>query len=382
MLNPEYIPPKLIARDEQIKQVASLFRPMLGSGAPHNAMIYGLPGTGKSVVIRYVLKKLNQTFIKRGLDKKVSLVTAKCNVTSTSKVLASIVSQLDPGRIISERGITISSYIDDVFRILNSRDESLILVLDEFDKLPQTDILYPFVRAGEQGTLKTGLYISIIGISNDIYFYSTMDPRIKSSMEARSIIFRSYFAPELVDILNGRRGAFREGALQDEVIPYCASVSAQEKGDAREAIQLLKGAGDIADEERGSEVTIDHVRRAKEILDQTPDGDAMKALPPTHKMGLCAYVLLKDLGKGDIWTRDLYDMYVQVAHKLDSKEVGIRRFSVILSEMEMIGIISAIPRSRGRQGQSRQVYLVPTVEGIRAALRQDEVFRSMVEKVA
>lgn len=379
MLDPEYIPHRLIARDEQIKQVASIFRPMLIGGAPHNAMIYGLTGTGKSVVIRYVLKKLNQKFIEKGIDRKVNLVSAKCNVTCVSKVLQSIVAQLDPRRAVPQRGVMVSKYIDDILDIMNETGESLVLVLDEFDKLPQSDILYPLVRAGEQETLKKGVYISIIGISNDIYYYSTLDPRIISSMGARSLVFRSYFAPELIQILEGRLDAFKPGSLDDEVIPYCAAIAAQERGDAREAIRLLRGSGGIADERMDPKVTIEHVRLARELLDRTPDYDAIKALSQTHKMGLCAYVHLKDAGKVEIESRDLYDRYTEVAKMLDSEYVSMRRFSSVVNELEMIGIVTAELKSRGRYGKTRVITLVPTVSGVKSALRRDPQFGLLLE---
>ena len=57
-LSPEYVPDKLISREKQLKQVASLFAPALKGDKPHNAFIYGKTGVGKTAITKYVLLEI------------------------------------------------------------------------------------------------------------------------------------------------------------------------------------------------------------------------------------------------------------------------------------------------------------------------------------
>lgn len=378
VLDPRYTPQKLIARDEQIKSLAALFRPILKGSTPHHAMICGLPGTGKSVVLRYVTDRLNRALIKKRVGASVNLITVSCNDSSITRILQNILSKLSPDAR-PKPGLPVSTYIGDIFDIMNKTKESLILVLDEFDEIPRTDILYPLVRAYEQETIDPGVYLSVVGVLNDIAFYDTLDARVVSSMRAQTIIFEPYSAPELLEVLEGRRHAFKQGVLDDEVIPYCAAISARERGDAREAIDLLRKAGELADIESNPIVTLDYVKKAKFLLDVAPNRDTINALPQLHKHILCAYLLLEEEGVSEVRTGNLHARYATMLINHNERPVGIGRFSSTLSGMEMAGVITATKQSLGRKGLSRKIVLGPTIQGIRTVLMQDPQFRPLLE---
>ncbi len=379
VLDQPYIPPKLISRDKQIRQVASLFQPIFNGSSPFHAMAQGLSGTGKSVVLRYVVNRLNKELINLECGQAVKLVSVQCNVSSISKVLRSILYQMDPDRSVPKQGVSISDYVDTILEIMNKKEFSLVLVLDEFDKIPRPEILYPLVRAYEQEQLKPGIYLTVIGVLNDMSFYSTLEPRIISSMGAEKIDFPPYSANELIQILEGRRHAFRPGVLDDDVIPYCAAISARERGDAREAIQLLKKAGVYAVKQGSPVVTLEHIEYAKYLLDEAPDYDTINALAPTHRIALCSYIALKDEGVEDVWTGDLYKKYLEICQALEIKPVVLTRFSTTISGMEMLGVIETDKMCRGRKGLSRKITLEPAIKGIRAVLMQDPQFRPLLE---
>ena len=70
-----------------------------------------------------------------------------------------------------------------------------------------------------------------------------MDTRVRSSLGRNRILFPPYNADELARILTERaREGIMEGALDEEVIPYCSALAAQRDGDARLAIDLLREA--------------------------------------------------------------------------------------------------------------------------------------------
>ena len=51
-----YSPESIPHREEQIKQVAMVLGPSLRLGKPSNLFIYGLTGTGKTLVVQHVKK--------------------------------------------------------------------------------------------------------------------------------------------------------------------------------------------------------------------------------------------------------------------------------------------------------------------------------------
>src|SRR5690606_6057339 len=137
---------------------------------------------------------------------------------------------------------------DQVYQELKNQLENmggvLIIVLDEIDKLVKKsgdETLYNLSRINSD--LKKSK-VSMIGISNDLSFKDFLDPRVLSSLSEEELVFPPYNALQLCDILQQRAdGAFVTEALDDGVIPLCAALAAQEHGDARRALDLLRISG-------------------------------------------------------------------------------------------------------------------------------------------
>jgi len=83
--------------------------------------------------------------------------------------------------------------------------------------------------------------VGIIGISNNFKFRESLSPRVKSTLTEREIQFSPYDANELRTILNYYADlVFYENVLSDDVVPLCAAFTAQDTGDARMGLDLLK----------------------------------------------------------------------------------------------------------------------------------------------
>jgi len=90
-----------------------------------------------------------------------------------------------------------------------------------------------------------------------------IDGRAESSFNPRDVYFPDYDANQLRQILENRRDAFRSDALTDDVLPLVSAFAAQSHGDARKAIDLFRGAGDLADERGDEKVREEHVRESQ-----------------------------------------------------------------------------------------------------------------------
>ncbi|MEN6291276.1 MAG: AAA family ATPase, partial [Methanobacterium sp.] len=160
VLSPDYIPPRIIGRDEQMKEVSRLMKPLFRHGSPNNALIFGPAGSGKTVVTKYVLGSLMEKLKKDPTDVNVGWVYIHCKkVYTSSAVLFTLIQYLDPDTKIPKTGYSLTYYYDALFGLLNSQNKALIVILDEIDFLRSDDVLYNFSRAVSNEELKDGRFI-------------------------------------------------------------------------------------------------------------------------------------------------------------------------------------------------------------------------------
>ena len=199
--------------------------------------------------------------------------------------------------------------------------------------------------------------VSIIGITNDIRFVEMLDARVRSSLGEEEIVFPPYNAEQLNDILSERaREAFYPEAIKRGVISYCAALAAREHGDARRALDLLRVAGEIAEREGSSYVDVEHVKKAWIQIERNRAKEIVSSLPLHARLVLKA-ILEATKDKPYTTTGELYEVYTNLAKKIGIEVVTQRRISDILSELDMLGIISAQIISRGRYGKTRIIKL-------------------------
>lgn len=266
VLSIQYIPEKPLGREEEIRRLAMAFNPPIAGVRPDNILIYGMAGTGKSTVTEYVLRRYLIALKEHDVS-NVRVVSLTVDNLPASKVLTGILRELNPDMHVSSRGYAISEYFSMIWDTLNEQELSMILVLDKIDQMKNSGILYDFSRVAEHGHLKDNRFVSVVGMLKSARYTQFLDPAILSSFGSLSMITGSYNKEQLAEILEDRRVAFHEGVLEEPVIPMCAEYSAYDNGSARKAIDLLRCAGEIAEEQGENTVTQEHVRLALEKYD-------------------------------------------------------------------------------------------------------------------
>jgi len=349
-LRPTYVPSDLPYRDEQMGRIGSILGPALRGAPPSNILCYGKTGTGKTVVSKYVLDSLVARAKKSDVNTPLTAYV-NCRIVGTNY------------RVLKKKR-------------LDSESKIMVVVLDEVDSLVKrdvnqgNDILYGLTRMN--GELTTS-HISIIGISNDLKFKDMLDPRVLSTLGEEEVIFAPYNAVELKGILEQRvEVAFNPGVIADEgVINLVGALAAQEHGDARRALDLLRTAGELAERRGDESVLQNHVRDAQKVIEQDVITGTVKTLPMQSKAVLFAVYVLANRGLSDIFTGECFNVYSEIAKSLSLDTLTQRRVSDLISELDMLGLINTTVISKGRYGRTKKIKLAVSKKQIGAILDDD-----------
>ena len=374
ILLPDYVPEELPHRDKQILRLGGVLAPALAGFRPSNVFIYGLTGTGKTAVTKYVLRRLTVK-----ADKRVVYAYVNCRQVSTNyRVLAELVRSL--GRSVPFTGLSTTEVLKRFVETLERSRRIMIVVLDEVDYLVKKSgdsILYYLTRLNTDLRLSK---LSVIGITNDLRFTEYLDPRVKSSLGEEELVFPPYTSSELRDILMMRaREAFYPGVLEDGVIPLCAAIAAKQNGDCRLALDLLLKAAEIAERDVKSKVTEDDVRRAQREIEKNLAVDVIRSMPLHVKLVLLAVFLMERERFRNITTGELYNKYKELALKLRIDPVTQRRVSEIINELDMLGLVNAQVVSMGRYGRTKRIKLSVSDRCVMEGLYEDISLGSLLK---
>jgi cell division control protein 6 len=353
-LQDTYTPSQVPHRTEQINQLASILVSALRNEKPSNVFIYGKTGTGKTLVSRYVGQELEKKAATTNTALKTCYINCKLDKINTAyRLFARFLAEF--GEEVPPTGLPTDEVYRHFLDTMHKKKGIFLLILDEIDALTDTDLLYNLSRINTE--LKDSR-VSLIGISNDLSFTNNLDPRIKSSLSEEELVFPPYNATQIKDILSQRAElALQKDILEEDVIPKCAALAAQEHGDARRALDLLRVACEIAERTGDKKITVIHVDDAQKKLDIDRVVEVVKTQPRQSQLVLYSILYLADLNKEDIGTGDVYDVYQTFCKQSKLTPLTQRRVSDLISELDMLGLITSSVISMGRYGRTRKIKL-------------------------
>lgn len=370
-LRADYVPDKLLFRDDEIKAVAEPLTPLLKGARTSNLFLYGMPGTGKTVVAKHVLKYLGS----RSANMKVKVALAYSNTKIAGReysVLVELGNAL--GLNLPSTGLASGDLFGKIRARINEDGINTVFVLDEIDFLVKRhgdEILYEMTRANER--LKKGS-LGLIGISNDLKFKEFLDPRVLSSLSEEEIVFSPYTVEELKGILKERaREGFHRGTVKEAAINLCAAIAGSEHGDARRAVDLLRVAGEVAEREGADFVDEKHIRIAEQKIEQDTATEALRSLA-VHEKIIMYSIMLSEKGS----TGDIFDKYKELCKKLSVEPVTQRRAGMIISNLDTLGLISAPVINQGRYGRTKRISLAVQPSVVKNAFKEDSVAAALL----
>lgn len=343
---------RIVGRDQEMKNLASAVNPAIFGQSPSNVLIYGKTGTGKSLCAKHISNRLVNTADEEGVNANFAYVDCAQDSTETQAVQTLTTELNDEAKTdikIPDKGIATSTYYKRLWEILEQLYDVVLVILDEIDKLENDDILMQLSRAGEAGKIES-CKIGVIGISNKIkYKENQLNERVKSSLCEREFVFPPYDGKQLNAIMEARRDAFRDGVLEDGVIPRAAALAAKEHGDARQAIDILRYAGEIAQSKGVSKVTEEFVIDARERAETDRFRELLRGSTPHSRYVLQALTILSlnEENQDGFRTTEIYDIYENVCRQESTDPLSLRRVRDLLKEHAFLDITEQSRHSGG-----------------------------------
>ena len=357
LLLSSYAPEEIMYRENLIQDVANILAPSLRVERPSSLLVYGKTGTGKTLSIKYVLKSIERIAADNSVPLKTIYVNCKLKrIADTEyRLIAQLIKEL--GKDVPPTGLPTDEVYNIFYTLIDNKKQIILLALDEIDQLTSKVgdlILYNLTRINAE--LKNA-QIALVGISNNLIFAENLDPRVRSSLSEEEIIFPSYNALQIQDILRKRSdGAFRENVVEVGVIEKCAAYAAREHGDARRAIDLLRVAGELAERYGSEHVTVNHLDEAESKIETDKIIHAVTTQPKQFQLVLYSILVLHPQNTV-MFTGEIYDIYQKLCKQVNFNVLTQRRISDMLAEFDMLGIINAKIISKGRYGRTREISL-------------------------
>jgi cell division control protein 6 len=351
-LGESYQPERIEERDEEIEEYMNALQPVIDGWEPNNIFLYGNTGVGKTAVTDFLLDRL-QDDVAAYDDIDLSIISLNCKTLNSSyQVAVELVNELRPsGGEISSTGYPQQTVFKKLYQELEAIGGTILIVLDEVDSIGDRDeLLYELPRARANGNLESAK-VGVIGISNDFKFRDQLDPRVQDTLCERELQFPPYDATELKNILESRvEVAVTDGSTDTGVLQLCAALAARDSGSARQALDLLRLGGEVAENREAEMIKEEHIEDARSQLEQERVEEGMRELTTHGRIALLAVVSKAAKEETPCRTRDLYEEYRSLCESSETDALGQRSLHNHLSDLRMLGILSAHENRSGSRG--------------------------------
>jgi cell division control protein 6 len=321
-----YVPENFVHRNEQLHALAHCLKPAMRNAKPLNAILYGLPATGKTTAIKTVFQQLGET------TDRVIAVHVNCQLHASQFRIISEIYKKIFGFLPPETGIPLSNIYDKIFNKLGKEKKILIVALDDMNYLANADkVLYDLLRA----------YESYPGVKTGVFAVMQKDETHRLSDKVRSVFqpslinFPLYNRNEIFDILKNRINiGFYPNVLSKTLLERIAGLT-HERNDLRFGIGLLKQSALQAEADASRSVKEKHLDTALDSLSAGKEADG----PESLVLGL----LKKETTSGDL--------FELLKKKTDMSYTSFYR---LLKKMETAGTIK-IKTKLLRRGKTRMI---------------------------
>lgn len=357
----------VLHRDDEIRKYYEYLKDIFIGVSPNNIFIYGKPGLGKTLLTKLVLEEVRKKADERGIE--LCIININCDeVRSEHAILQRLVKEMpsnEPRWILSNSRDKHNQYLK---YLINHYQGIILIVLDELDKADTPDMINKIIRTESEAS---GQFPTIIGITNDLGLRDKFPSHLKSVLCENELIIKPYEAEQLTDIIKARvKIAYKPNVVDEIAIGLCAALAAQEYGDVRRAIDLLRISGELAEERKSNSIEEIDVRKACDALERDRFIEVIKTLPTQSKAVLLSCVYIDGSSKENI-TSNIYSAYTKISTALGIDVLTQRRVTDLLSELNQLCIIEGYNEFRGRKGRKKVITKITSKEQALITLYDD-----------
>ncbi|RZV10866.1 orc1/cdc6 family replication initiation protein [Natrinema hispanicum] len=368
VLNESYQPEEILERDEEIDAFSHALQDVLFGREPENIFLYGKAGLGKTAVTKYMMDELKEEVEDRDEADDLYIHDINCNGKTLFMVVRRLVNNLLPedASPFPKRGLGTGDAFDELYRQLDRLGGTHLIVFDEIDHLDDVNtLLYELPRARSNNYIDDAL-VGIIGISNNYTFRQSLSSKVKDTLMETEISFTSYDAGELRTILHHRADrAFIDGACDDSAIAKAAALSAQDMGNARQAIDLLRVGAEVTEKQGDDIVCDDHIEDARTLVQRGRLRNRIRDQTEHAQYILETIAKLEKRKEVPARSKTIQDGYEQVADAYGATPLTtLKSIQDHLSDLHMLGFLIRNERNQGLSGGQYYEYeldLDPTI---------------------
>lgn len=346
----DYVPTNIIGRNEQMSEIVPTLNVVERNQAPRHLFLMGPNGTGKTVTIKYILRRLHDY----AEFKDIYIVG------STTATPYTVLKELaeEGGFLRTDKDISLDDMRRMVSDMLRTMRIPTIIILDECDYF-KPEVFETVLQALIGNDQAEAPHVCVISIANSVRLISGMqDSKVVSRYVPRNVEFPPYNEDELLKILRDREGAFYPGVVDDTVFIECSVYAFRYKnGDARYALDLLSESADLARIHGMKKLQLKCVKAAEEKL------EVDYSLRPIEKLGdkmLDVFLVIAREPEQKI--KNAFALYNTTMNRLHQKPVKSPTFSTYLSALERRGLIER--ERRGKEGKPGNDWFVKVSDDI------------------
>ena len=344
----DYVPEKLVGRDEILREMALKFSPVITANGSGKAVLSGPVGTGKTSVAKRFCRDLQARFES---SRKIKYVHINCRNHSTPmQVLHRIVSVFDEGH--PDRGLAMGELLSSIRKLAKRDSAHIIVILDEVDRLLRksgNDVIYQLLRIDEDQSSSGTL--SLIMISQE-QVLDILEGAVISRLGTSSLVkFKPYSVDQLYQIVEQRAKLTIKPTSYDDSILKLIAEGAESYGDARRVIESLNNAVLKAESEGRTSIEIGDVQKASTQVNPSMSEDIVKNLS-THQKLVSLAICRRLKKESKMTSKDVQGLYAVVCEEYMVKAKGATTIWKMINDLEISGIISRevsnLENTRGR----------------------------------
>ncbi|KAL6861158.1 hypothetical protein ACP4OV_016858 [Aristida adscensionis] len=296
------LPKSLPCRDKEMEEISTFVKDAICNDQCLGRCLYihGVPGTGKTMSVLAVMRKLRSEFDSGTLRPYCFIEINGLKLASPENIYKVIYEQLSGHRVGWKKALHyLTEHFSGGSKIGKQANQPIILLIDELDLLltRNQSVLYNIL----DWPTKPDSNLVVIGIANTMDLPEKLLPRISSRMGIQRLCFGPYNYRQLQEIITSRLKGI--DAFEEQAIEFASRKVAAMSGDARRALEICRRAAEFADyrvkqsgkasfsANRGdSVVCMSDIEAAIQEVFQAPHIQVMKNCPKYAKVILVAMV--------------------------------------------------------------------------------------------